>query len=232
MRPFLEEVLAGYGENIHSIHITGSSLTGDFDEKKSDTNSVFVLKEMDLGFLEAIAPRGKKYGRKKVAAPLIMTPGYIESSRDVFPIEFLTIKLVHETIHGEDIFRDMEIHPVDLRRQCEREIKAKLIGLRQGYMASAGDTRAILEGFVSSITGYITLFRAIIALCGKEPPALNSNVLRTLDEVTGFDCGVFEKVLGEKRHREKLGVEETNRMFEEYYGATEQMGRFVDEINI
>jgi hypothetical protein len=231
MEPFLKEMLSGYEENIHSIHITGSSLTDDFDTRVSDTNSVVVLREMDLRFLEVIAPMGKKYGKKKVAAPLIMTPGYVENSRDVFPIEFLNIKLVHETVYGEDIFGNMEIHLPDLRHQCEREIKVKLIGLRQGYIASAGDKKAILEGFVSSITGYIPLFRGVIYLTGKEPPILNVDVLRTLNEVTGFDCSIFGKILKEKKHREKLGIDELNRMFEDYYKTTEQLGKYVNEIS-
>ena len=230
--PFLEEVLRDYEGNMHSIHITGSSLTGDFNPKTSDTNSVFVLKEMDLGFLEHIAPRGKKYRKQKVASPLIMTPGYIRNSVDVFPIEFLNIKLIHETVHGEDMFGDIEINPSDLRHQCERELKVKLIGLRQGYMSSMGDTKAITEGLTGSITGYIPLFRGIISLFGKAPPVLNSDVLGSLGESAGVDCGVFERVIAAKREGMKPGIDDLNRMFEQYYKATEQLGRAVNEIKI
>ncbi|HAV43580.1 TPA: hypothetical protein DCX15_06170 [bacterium] len=53
---------------------------------------------MDLGFLKLIATLGKKYSRNKVAAPLIMTPRYIERSLDVFPIEFLNLKLIHTAV--------------------------------------------------------------------------------------------------------------------------------------
>ncbi len=90
-KPFLDEILSGYKDNIHSINIIGSALTDDFDPKISDINSVFILKEMDLKFLELLAPMGKKYGKKKIAAPLIMTPDYIMKSLDVFPIEILNI---------------------------------------------------------------------------------------------------------------------------------------------
>lgn len=232
IKPFLEEVLGGYGDNMHSIHITGSSLTGDFNPKTSDTNSVFVLKEMDLGFLEHIAPRGKKYSKQKVASPLVMTPEYIRDSVDVFPIEFLNIKLIHETVYGEDIFSHIEIHPSDLRHQCEREIKVKLIGLRQGYISSMGDTRTITDGITGSITGYVPLFRGIITLFGKTPPVLNSEVLDALGEAAGVNCNVFERVLRGKRDGIKQGMEDLNRIFEQYYEATEQLGRVVNEIKI
>ena len=66
-KPLLDEILSGYKDNIHSIHITGSALTDDFDPKISDINSVFILQEMDLKFLELLAPLGKKYGKKKIS---------------------------------------------------------------------------------------------------------------------------------------------------------------------
>jgi hypothetical protein len=232
IRPFIEEVLAEYGANVHSIHIVGSALTEDFAPGRSDINSIFVLREMDLAFLEAIAPRGKKYGWKKVAAPLIMTPGYIRSSTDVFPVEFLSFKLIHKAVYGEDVLKDVEIDPIDLRRQCERELKVKLIWLRQGYISSLGDRKVLTGNFVGSITGYIPLFRGIIMLFGKDPPVLQEEVLKAMTEATGVDCGVFEKVLREKRERVKLSKEELDTIFEDYYGATERLGKIVDEIKV
>jgi hypothetical protein len=228
--PFAEEVLEGYGENLHSIHITGSSLTEDFVPSKSDINSVFVLKNMDLGFLEVLAPKGRKHRKRNVAAPLIMTPGYVKSSSDVFPIAFLNIKLLHETVHGEDIFMGVEIGTDDLRHQCEREIKLKLIGLRQGYLSTMGDAGAITEGLVGSIREYMQLFRGIIMLKGAEPPLLQEDVINSLARVTGVDCGAFQTVLKEKREKRKRSAAELNAIFEDYYRATEGLGRIVDEI--
>jgi len=129
-KPFQEDILSRYPDNIHSITIIGSSLTDDFDSENSDINSVFVLHRMDLKFLELLAPLGKKYRKKKVAAPLIMTREYIDKSLDVFPLEFMNIKLLHKTVLGDDLFQGLEIDISDLRLQCERELKVTLIGLR------------------------------------------------------------------------------------------------------
>ena len=230
MKPFFEDVLEGYAENIHSIHVTGSSMTGDFNPKTSDMNSIFVLNEMDLKFLEVLAPKGKKYRKKRVAAPLIMTPRYIQKSLDVFPIEFLNFKLIHETVYGEDILNDIEIRHGDLRHQCERELKVKLIGLRQGYLASMGDTKTLTEGLDGAITAHIPLLRGIIMLLGKTPPVEWDEVLQKLQQVTAVDCGVLKKVLDEKRQRAKLSLQELNALFEDYYAATEKLQKVVDEI--
>ncbi|MDO8283059.1 MAG: hypothetical protein Q7U10_10640 [Thermodesulfovibrionia bacterium] len=228
IKPFLNEILAGYQDMIHSIYVTGTAITDDFDQKRSDVNSIFVLKEMDLKFLELIAPLGKKYGKHKVAAPLIMTPFYIESSLDVFPIEFLNFKLIHQNVFGTDILKDLEISLNDLRHQCEREIKSKLIWLRQGYISSQGDKKLLAEGLADSITGYIPLFRGIIVLLGKEAPVKQSSVIRSLADASGINTDIFAKVLAEKHEKAKHSSEELNAIFKDYYKATEELGRIID----
>ena len=61
-----------------------------------------------------------------------MTPHYLACSRDVFPVEFLDFQLVHETILGEDPFVSLQVDKAHVRLQCERELKATLVRLRQG----------------------------------------------------------------------------------------------------
>jgi hypothetical protein len=232
VRPFIEGILSGYSEKIHSIYITGTALTEDFNTKRSDVNSIFVLKEMDLKFLELIAPLGKKYGKHKVAAPLIMTPEYISTSLDVFPIEFLNFRLIHEAVFGDDILNDIEISPKDLRHQCERELKTDLIRLRQGYISSQGDRKVLSEGFISTISDYIPLFRGIITLFGKEPPLKQSDAVRSLSEASGINTDVFSKLLSEKHEKAKHSIDELNTIFEDFYSATEDLVRIVDEISL
>ncbi len=230
IKPFLDEVLSRYKDKIHSIHISGSATNDDFDEKVSDVNSIIVLKEMDLQFLELLAPLGKKYSKHKVAAPLIMTPDYIRTSLDVFPLEFLNFKLIHSTVLGEDIFESIEIDRMDLRHQCERELKVKLIWLRQGYLSSMGDRKMLTDGFKNSITGYIPLFRGVISLLGKEPPISQSKVMTALSEAADINTDVFSKILKARHIKGKLSIEELNTIFEDYYSATEKIGKIVDDI--
>ena len=154
----------------------------------------------------------------------------IKTSLDVFPIEFLNFKLIHSNVFGEDILNDIEIDRMDLRHQCERELKTKLIQLRQGYISSQGNRKTLTEGFVSSIAGYLPLFRGIIVLFGKEPTVRQNEVITALAEAVNIKTDVFTKVLREKHDKTKLSTEELNTIFEDYYAATEQIGKVVDEI--
>jgi hypothetical protein len=231
-KPFLDMILEHHQDLIHSVHIVGSALTQDFDPRTSDINSVVVLDKMDLKFLEFLAPLGKKYGRKRIAAPLIMTPEYIAKSLDVFPIEFFNIQQLHLTVFGEDIFIDLNINKSDLRRQCEQELKVKLIGLRQGYISAAGDQKILARGFAESFSGYMPLFKAIILLLGKVPPRNNADILSALEDISGVRTEVFKRVLDQKRKKTRPSLEQLNLVFEDYYAAIEKLGDFTDAIAI
>ena len=232
VRPFLEEILAGYRDNIDSIHLVGSAVTEDYHEKTSDINSVVVLKEMNLKFVEFLAPLGKRYRKKGVSAPLIMTPDYIKTSLDVFPVEFLDLKHIHETVFGDDILQSIDISNSDLRQQCERDVKSRLVGLRQGYISSMGDRPELTARLAGSISGYMPLFRGIIYLMGRERPVKKHDVIAELHSVTGVDTSIFRKVLDIRRGSLKPAKEEIDKVFEEYYAATEKIGEIVDGLAI
>ncbi len=230
--PMVEDLLAEHAANLHSFHIVGSAVIPDYNEKLSDINSVAVLHNMDLKFISFLAPLGKKYGKKRIAAPLVMTPEYIRRSLDVFPIEFLDFKLIHQTIYGSDILLDLQIDMPHLRLQCEREIKTKLINVRQGYISSLGKKEHLDMVLVRSITGSMAFFRAIITLLGKEPPVSRTEVISDFGVATKIEPSIFTDLLALKRRDIKPSERELRAMFERYYNALESTDKIVDGLHV
>jgi len=232
LTPMLEELLGKHAADLHSIHLVGSAVISDYDEKLSDINSVVVLHEMDLRFIAFLAPLGKKYGRKKITAPLVMTPQYIQDSLDAFPVEFFDFKLIHKTIYGVDIFKDLRIAKPHLRLQCEREVKTKLIGLRQGYISSLGGKEHLAAMLVRSFTGSMALFRAIIFLLGKEPPVARQEVVKAFCAATGTEIDIYENLLKLKTGLIKPSEHELRSLFELYYDALEVIGKIINGLPV
>lgn len=229
--PFLEELVKIAGPSLHSLYLVGSAVTPDWAEGRSDINSLLLLREMNLGVLEAIAPLGRRFKRSKIAPPLVMDQAYVRASLDVFPMEFLELRLIHETVCGEDILAGLEIDRLDLRRQCEREIKARLIGLRQGYLGTLGEPKALTETLTRTLAGYQPLARGILTLIGKKPPLRREQAFEALTDVAGPEASVFAELLLVKERRASPDAAGVRRLFERCHRATERLGRILDELD-
>lgn len=228
--PFIEDMLREYSASIHSIHIVGSAVTPDFNEKTSNVNSVIILHKINFDFIRFLTSLGKKYSKKGIAAPLIMTLEYVYDSLDVFPVEFHDFRLIHRTVFGEDIFGGLVIERGYLRLQCEREIKVRLIGLRQSYISSFGEKDRLANILSQFIVGCMPIIRAIIYLLGKEPPAKRHDAVKTFNELTSIEAGVLEKLLLLRSNAIKPSLKELHQMFEQFYAVLESTGKVVDEI--
>jgi hypothetical protein len=101
-------------------------------------HSVLMLRTMDLGLLRHLGAVGRHYGPQGLAAPLIMTPEFLECSRDTFPLELIEIEQAHSIVFGPDYFAELKFDGRDVRLQCERELETLLIGLQQGLVAFGG----------------------------------------------------------------------------------------------
>ncbi len=236
--PFLNGVVKGFsaGGQLHSIYIVGSVLTPDYHPKTSDINSVVLLDHVGLEALRKLAAIGKPFAKKKVniSPPLVMTPSHIRNSMDVFPVEYLNFKLVHETVWGEDIFCGLEIDRKALKLQCERELEIMLVGLRQGYLKMVEDDKKLTGAFFSSIKSYVPLFRGLIYLLGgqKNPPVAARDVIEQLSDITGVNTYAFAKVHERKRLGTRLSSEELGTAFEQYYEAAGRLGELTDEAKV
>lgn len=228
--PFLEDLVRVAGGNLHSLHVVGSAVTPDWLEERSDINTLLVLREMDLLALEAVAPLGRRHRRRRIAAPLVMDTGYIAGSLDVFPMEFLELQQIHVTLAGEDLLAGLTIGRADLRHQCEREVKSRLVGLRQGYLRSLGDATALAEVLTRFLAGYQALARGILVLLGREVPVRRSEIFAALAAVAGGESGVFGDILAVKEGQTRPGVEAVRSLFERCHRATERLGRLLDEL--
>ncbi len=230
VRTFAEKLTEKLGENLKSITIVGSSLTGDFVPGKSDINSVLVLAKQDLGSLNNLADMARPMRKKKLSAPLLMTEAYIERSRDVFGIEFLDFQLIHQTILGDDPFAELSFAKKDVRLQCERELKAALIRLRQGYIAAAGQKKFVRDILISAVSGLLPLLRAMLWLKDSDRPSEAEAVFTKAEAELSVktDCLISAKNWRHKKVR--LSNDEIQRNFEAIYAATDRLAVIVDEL--
>ncbi len=232
MKDFADKLTAELGENLQSITVVGSGLTGDFRPGQSDINTVLVLRRHTLASLNAIATLARPIRKKRISPPLLMTESYIEQSRDVFGVEFLDFQLTHRTILGDDPFAALTFDKKDVRLQCERELKAMLIRLRQGYIASAANKKLVRDVLISTAKGLMPLLRAMLWLKDIDRPTKAEPTLR--EAVEQFLINKDSLITTRKWQHQKvrLGKFELESAFESIYATVEQLALFVDKLEV
>jgi hypothetical protein len=229
---FAERLMAGLGDNLRSITVVGSALTDDFDPRRSDINTVLVVREQTTAVLNALAALTRAVRKKKIATPLLMTASYIERSRDVFGVEFLDFQLTHQTVLGDDPFATLNFNKQDVRLQCERELKATLIRLRQGYIACAAKAPLVRDILISTAKGLSPLLRAMLWLKDVERPGTTTQTLRKAADVFSLDVGCVQVILDWRQQKRRIAPAEVQEVFAAAYGVVERLSLIVDELAV
>ena len=180
IRCYAERIRELGGTNALTLLLFGSLAAGTFDLGRHTVRNVLVLQSVDLDMLRQLAKDGAKLGKDRIAAPLIMTPEYIEASVDVFPLEFIEIQQRHLCVFGPDHFEGLTFHPTHVRLQCERELKTLLISMRQALLSAAGHEKLFktIEADVAD-----RLMRTLRGLLWLNEKKEGLSVLQTIEEV-------------------------------------------------
>ncbi|MBL8878349.1 MAG: hypothetical protein JNG88_04445 [Phycisphaerales bacterium] len=154
------------GANLLALVAYGGRCIGDPAYLDEPLDSLMVIHNEDLLMLERLGESGLRFGRRGIAAPLVMTPAYIAASLDSFPLEMLEIQQTGRLIFGQDFFDPLRFDHDDLRLQCERELKATKLHLRQGLLQAAGSKSAIDEACRAAAKRTVRALRGWLHIAG------------------------------------------------------------------
>jgi hypothetical protein len=225
-------LLAVSEENLVSLVVYGSATGSDFIPGRSNINLLVVLKQLGFGELSAYVKLVVKGQKKRIVAPLFLTKEHIQSSLDVFPIEFWEMKDNHLIIYGEDVFENITIKPADLRLQCEREIKSRLIRIRQAYL-EVGQKAAGLKGLLEdSLTSILPIIRNVIRLKGRTPAIKKDDIINELSNEFNLPVDSFRQILKLKAQKKIPGKEELEAILGDYMRQVQQLATVVDQLQV
>jgi predicted nucleotidyltransferase len=230
-QPFIADFKNIYGDELISIILYGSAARGEYVYKKSDINFLIVLSETGIQRLRAALAIVPKWQKRRVATPLMLTESYIQSALDSFPIEFLSMKQHYQVVYGRDVLAEIAIDAEHLRLQCERELRGKLLHLREGYLNTRGKATRIKALIRSSLPAFASLFAALLHLKNMEVPPLKHQLFARTAEVFGLDEILFKKILTFKDDNIKLNAAQLNQLVEDYIEQIHRLTQLVDQFN-
>ena len=219
-----------FGDELISIILFGSAARGEYIPKRSDLNFLITLSDSGIQQLKRAFSLIPKWRKKKVSTPLFLTKQYIQTALDSYPIEFLSMKQYHQVVFGEDVLSSIEIQPEHLRLQCERELRGKLIHLRQEYLNTGGKSRRIKSLLRFSLPAFISIFSALLYIKQADSPKSKKEIFESTAEIFGLDKAVFDKVLKLQANKSKFTKEEITQSLEQYINQIEKLTTIVDQL--
>ncbi|MGH7526439.1 MAG: hypothetical protein ACREMX_07020, partial [Gemmatimonadales bacterium] len=140
--PFLAEADGALGSGYSAV-LYGSAARGDFVPGRSDINLMLIVDDLSPPVLRSLGPAFTGWQKSALEPPLLISRSEWNRATDTFPIEITDIRAGYQVLRGADPLAALEVDRADLRRALEREFRGKLLRLRQGYAASAGDPAAL-----------------------------------------------------------------------------------------
>ncbi|MFQ6094067.1 MAG: nucleotidyltransferase domain-containing protein, partial [bacterium] len=229
---FCDDVRKAFGEGLVSVILFGSGARGEYVPKKSDLNFLVVVKDNSPSELVAYRKCLPKWLKRNVATPLFLTEEYIRSSLDTFPIEFLEMKAAYKVIHGEDLLAELKFERSDLRTQTERELKGKLLHLRQEFLESRGKVERLTTLVSSSLAAFAPVFRALLYITGEEHLVKRADLLRQVCTKFNLNFELFNRLLKLSRGEEKIPASEMNDLFDQYVEEIDKLSKDVDTLSV
>lgn len=230
IEPYLKRLLEIHGDNVISIVLYGSATGGDFSPKSSDVNLLIIFNELDFPQLNKSLKLISSGIQKRIAAPLFLSRRHVETSKDVFPIEFLEIQENNIVLYGQELFKDMQIEQRHIRLFCEQQIKGKLIRLRQAYLEVGLKKKGIEALMKESMYGLMPIFRALLRLKQVVPLVEKEGILGQLADSFNLDKDVFIAILKDKKDDEKIAGQDVAVYFERYIGEIKKLAIAVDRL--
>ncbi len=230
---FLGNVREAFGESLRSIVLYGSAARAEGvpGDNVPYINFMVVVDDNTPSELARCAKFVKKWRKQLITIPLFLDPGYIKLSLDTFPLEFMDMSNAYHTVYGDDIFEDIEFDKADVRNQCERELKGKLLHLRAEYLNLRGDKKRLIDLINRSLNTFRLVFEGALFLKDRELPKETGSLLSAVTEEYELDDSLFKKLNAVAKGDVKINETEADELFDLYVEELDKLSKTIDEMS-
>jgi hypothetical protein len=226
--PFLSQVDSALGDGYSAV-LYGSAARGDFLPGRSDLNLMLITDDLSPARLSGLGGAFAGWRKSGYEPPLVILRSEWARATDVFPIEITDMRCGYQVLRGPDPLAGLQVAPADLRSALEGEVRGKLLRLRQGYVAAAGDPGALGQLAGQSSGTILVLLRALLVLLGRTIPPEPMEVATAAAAAMGMDG---EPLLNVVRHRAERGWRCSPGEFEGYLDAVARAATYLDQLQL
>ena len=219
---------AAIPDNLKTVVLYGSAVTGEFRAGHSDLNIVCVVDRANAELLEHAHGVADWWIRQGNPPPLFFTQDELHRSADVFAIELLDMKLNHRILLGTDFLAEFEV-PLHLHRlQVERELRTAWLRLRQAILSAPLSNKVHLGIMLKSVSPFCALFRHALLALGQGMPATKRETVDAIASLTGGNPTAFQSILEMREGKRKPGEIDVEASLNAYLDLVEIVTNEVD----
>ncbi len=216
------------GDDLLGLSVFGSAAQGRYVQGVSDINLLALLADGSHHRLKELIPFCQKWAPAKVAPPLVLSPGFLRTSLDVFPIELLVMAAGHRHLHGRDPLTGLNLERDKLRMQLERELRAKYMAIQSRLLTSGGQEKALRALLGEALPAFTAIFQALLHLTEGSFPLEPAQVMAAVAErVRGGEA--FQALAGAAGAGGRMGAGELIALWERALAGLESIIGLVDE---
>jgi hypothetical protein len=179
-----------------------------------------VCKALDLDILQKL--------KQNKELPLLFTKEELLQGVDVFPVEFLNIKLHHKILYGEDFLKDLKISKENLRHQLEFEFRSKLVHLRSEYLLYSG--RELESLILSAVPALAPIMGGLVYLEDLKHDDTRE-MFDIVSEGYGIDVSVLKQIYDVRRGKAKF-KKDKEQYIKELINVLSGIGKIIDELKV
>ncbi|MGH7498052.1 MAG: nucleotidyltransferase domain-containing protein [Gemmatimonadales bacterium] len=213
----------------YSAVLYGSAARGDYVPGWSDINLLVVSESLTPDVLRKVGRGFAEWRTATTDAPLLISRAEWARATDVFPLEITDMRHAHTVLRGPDPISALRVAPPDLRSAVERELRGKLLRLRQGYAVRSSDEAALGDLAGKSASTVLVILRGLLTLLDRPVPSDSLQVAMAAAAMIGIEG---EELLAVIRHRGQPGWRCSTAEFEAYLDAVTRAAGFVDQLKI
>jgi len=227
---YVKQINQQWSADLSGLVLFGSVARGDFILGRSNINILLVLPKLSVDILQRAGQLHKQWGKHQFVAPLLMTEEDVLRSQSLFPLELLQMTQSHVLLAGRDPFGEVQVDTTRLSWQCEQEVMANVLRIRQRFIEGEGRVEAIQALLLLSITAVLPSIRGLLYCVGHTSTEKDQKILETLAHTLAFDPTVFLEILSFKRGISSPGVFEWPKLYQRYLDNLEAFIQRIQEI--
>jgi hypothetical protein len=226
---FVADVEAVAGSAMRAIVLYGSGAGAEYLPGRSDLNFLLVADKIDLSLLDGLQKKGGAWERKRIAAPLVVEPSFLSSSTDSYPLELLGMVASYRVLKGADPLQGLAPEKEHVRLQVEREVKAKTLLLRRGYMESCGKHQRLLACLTGGLPALQAILRGVLYLRGEDWKLCGLHLHKQCTERIGIDCGTLDAIHAARQATKRPNRQDTLQLYARTLEMLHSLAELVDE---